>query len=245
MTFLEEIENFIEWPSKEKLKKEIKDSHTFKESKNFLHKLLKKLEKGTLTRKEKIFLENEIEKHKELKKLYNEFLEEQKNLWNKSKKEINNLFNNYKSSIIWDSTIDYIESQIENWEEKFKFFRDNIISCIDIKWEFEYIYEIKNTKFFINQFTLEYINFLDSKYKNVYEFFQKNKFTNIILNEDDLKTILQKIIIKSIKKWVNLDKTIVFHIIDKNITINPEFIKNNMFVKLKINEEKEKKRYKT
>ena len=239
MWLSDSIKEIFHEPTKKDLKKGIKQSKNFEESKEFLENLLKKLSENQLTDKEKNFLNNQIQEHEELKQLYNKVLKEKELLWNETITDLNNLFQKDINSIIWEENFNYIQSQIENWEEKFKFFREKVKSCIDIKRELEDIYETQNIEFFINQFTLRYINFLDKKYNNAYEFVKKNDFKNLLLNKNDLDNILKNIIVKFIKKWINLDKTIDFYTIKEKQTINLNEFRKELLLKIKIEKEEQ------
>ena len=238
---INDIKEIFHEPTKGELKEKIDNSQDFEESKIFLENLLKKLSENQLTDKEKNFLNNQIKEHIELQQLYKKYNKEKENLWDETKTNLNNLFQKDIISVIWEEDFDYINSQIENGQEKFNFFRENIKPCIEVKWEFEDIYETETTKFFINQFTVKYINFIDKQYNNCYKFYKNNDFNTLLLNKNDLDRILKGIIIKCIKKWIKLNKTIKFNILSGKQTINLKDFKNKVLLEIKIQQQEEEK----
>jgi len=249
MWIIENIWSIFDKTTEKDLKNQINQSKNNKTSKEFLHKLLKKLNEDNLTYKEKNFLENQIKEQEELLKLYEEYLKEKDFLWKQTQESLNNLFWEYEISIIWDENLNYIESQLGNQKEKFQFFRNYIKNCIDVNWELENIYETNILKFFIDQFTIQYINFMDKKwyisfqdkiYKNAYELLQKENIKNLLLNEKELKSILKNIILKFHKKWIVFNKTINFYIMYNKIFINLQSFKDNILLEIKKEEERKK-----
>ncbi len=240
MLALEGMWYILDKNSKEELKKQIDDSQSLEESKDFLNKKLEKLSKNELTYKEQLFLENQIQEHEELKEVYDYYFEEKKLLWDKTKSSLNKLFEEYTDSVIWENNFEDIGNNLENGREKFDFFRDKVKQNIDIKTNIESLYETENIKHFIDQFTLEYINFLDKNYEKAYEFFKKNGFKNLLLDDKELNYILYNIVSDFIDKKSEFNNQIEFNIKgNKTTIINILDYRINIISKRNIEKQKE------
>lgn len=242
MWFLETFLSFKDDKPEAKLKQKISESDSLEKSKDFLNKKLEKLSKNELTYKEQKLLENQIQEHEELKKLYDDYLEEKELLWKQTRDSLDALFENYSQSVIWDNNFEDIKANLENGKEKFNFFRNKVKENIDIKWEFEDIYERESIKKFIDIFTLEYISFLDKNYENSYSFFKKNSFKLLLLNKKQLNLILEKILRNFIDEKINFDKKIKFNIVDKIETVDFNKLKEWFLIKKKEIERKKQEK---
>lgn len=190
---------------------------------DFLAKKIAEFEKNwKLENNEIDFLNKQIIYHKKLWVLKNEFLKKKWEYSDKSIEDLEKLYNEVEWTIISDIELNYLNENTNKQDYKTKdtlifynnkTFRDYIETNIDVKWEIESVFnENEKTKEFYKIFTLEYLNFFESKF-NEKQIIKMHLIPEkwLPLNEEELNNLLYKTVSK------NLD---FFKKFNKNLKIN-------------------------